>query len=58
MVRSAKRALESPSLSALSSSVSAERVYSVVILGGALTLLAQDRVHPALMYCLQLFLAL
>mgnify|MGYP006908209659 CR=1 FL=1 len=58
MERYAKRALEIPSLNALVSRISAEAAYSVAILGGALALITNDQVHPVLMYCLQLFLAL
>lgn len=37
--------------------VSAEAVFSAVAVGGALALLVQDRIHPIVVYCLQLFLS-
>lgn len=54
MVRLAKLVVGN---AALVRPISAEAVYSVVVLGSALVLIGQDRVHPVLMYCLQLFLA-
>ena len=50
MLQSAKRALALPA-------VSIELVYSVVVIGGFLLLLMQDRVHPLIVYLLQLYLA-
>lgn len=51
MLKSAKRVLELPS-------VPVEWVFSTVAVGGFLGLLLQDRVHPAIIYLLQLFLSL
>jgi hypothetical protein len=51
MLKSARRVLVLPS-------VSVEWVYSTVAVGGSLALLLQDRVHPAIIYLLQLFLTL
>lgn len=51
MLKSARRVLLLPS-------VSVEWVYSTVAVSGCFVLLLQDRVHPAIIYLLQLFLSL